>query len=153
MNPKTQYWGRPCKRGHWDRWESGMPWCRRNRLSQQCMECRCAGQARWAKKNPEKVRAFKARYYKEHSAEIVAYSARYYKEHSAKIVACVARWQKENPEKVRGYNTRFYEKNREERSAKARQGGSYWVTNRKRVLGQQRTAVLEQLQELRSHNV
>ncbi len=52
-----------------------------------------------------------------------------------------------------GARVRYREENRAEILDKKRVGGPWWVTDRKRVLGRQRAAVLEQLQELRSHNV
>ncbi len=66
--------------------------------------------------------------------------------------AASARYREENREKNRASHARYYEENRDQIQDKARAGGSWWVTRRKRELGQQRTAVLEQLQELRSHN-
>lgn len=57
-------------------------------------------QKRWARNNPEKVRAIKARFRERHAARIAAERREYRKQHRAELEARKLQWALDNPDRV-----------------------------------------------------
>ncbi len=111
---KTYNTGKPCKHGHMSdrRASTGI-----------CLECSKSYHIKYAKDNPEKLKANSAKYAKDNPEKLKANSAKHTKANPEKVKARLAKWNKENPEKVKAKEAKYAKANPEKilaKTAKAR---------------------------------